>query len=159
MKTYNYSPFSSWKWKTYDGKSNYNIEDFVEKYKGNDFYIGTDSQNYSKQNLCVFTTVVVGYEWGRGGDIIIGREKLSFIDALRQRLLIEAMRSLETAMYVDSKISNKNTIHIHLDVNKNLKYKSGKYKDELVGLIVSQGFICKVKPDAFAASKAADKKC
>jgi predicted RNase H-related nuclease YkuK (DUF458 family) len=94
-----------------------------------------------------------------GGTIIIHKDYVSFMDALRQRLLMEAMRSLEVAWYLDKRVSKENIIEVHLDVNRSLKYKSGKYKDELVGLIMGQGFKCLVKPDSFAASIAADRKC
>jgi len=69
------------------------------------------------------------------------------------------MRSLEVAWYLDTKVKERNIIEIHLDVNSNLKWKSAQYKEELVGLIVSQGFPAIVKPNAFGASKCADRKC
>jgi len=81
------------------------------------------------------------------------------ISALRQRLMMEAMRSLETAWYLDSLITNKDIISIHLDVNVNLKFKSGQYKNELISLVASQGYSYSIKPDSFAASKVADNKC
>jgi predicted RNase H-related nuclease YkuK (DUF458 family) len=163
MKTnkniYGYALFKEWQWRSYNGKNVIDLDSFIESHKEDLFFIGTDSQNYSKKHSCIFTTALIGYRMGLGGSIIIHRDKVPFMDALRQRLLMEAMRSLETAWYVDKMISDKTIISIHLDVNKNLKFKSGKYKNELVGLITSQGFDCKVKPDAFAASKTADKKC
>jgi predicted RNase H-related nuclease YkuK (DUF458 family) len=154
-----YDPFDVWQWRSYDGKDIVSLDDFVDLHKSDLFFIGTDSQNYSKKHCCIFTTVLIGYKMGHGGSVIIHRDKVHFMDALRQRLLMEAMRSLETAWYLDKQISNKSLIAIHLDVNKNLRYKSAKYKDELVGLITSQGFSACVKPDAWAASSTADKKC
>lgn len=154
-----YAPFDMWQWRSYDGKDTVSIDSFIERHKGDYFFIGTDSQNYSKKHCCIFTTVLIGYKTGHGGSVILHRDRVPFMDALRQRLLMEAFRSLEAAWYLDKKISDKSLIAIHLDVNKNLKYKSAKYKDELVGLITGQGFPCSVKPDAFAASCTADKKC
>jgi len=156
---YNYPPFDEWRWRSYDGKKAADIDLFIQNHLSDYFFIGTDSQNHPKKRTCVFTTALIGYKMGHGGSIIIYREKVPYIESIRQRLLMEAMRSLETAWYVDKKVPDKNLICIHLDVNKNLKYKSGKYKDELVGLIIGQGFSCRVKPDAFAASKTADKRC
>lgn len=154
-----YGPFETWQWRNYDGKKAVSVDEFIESHKGDIFFIGTDSQNYSKKHACIFTTVLIGYKMRHGGSVIIHRDKVPFMDALRQRLLMEAMRSLEAAWYLDKQISDKSVIGIHLDVNKNLKFKSAKYKDELVGLVVSQGFLCSVKPDAFAVSCTADKKC
>lgn len=156
---YGYKPFEEWMWRSYDGKNKVNIDDFLDAHKEDMFFIGTDSQNHSKRHQCVFTTCLIGYKMHRGGSIIIHRDKVPFMEALRQRLLMEAMRSLETAWYVDKKVPEKSFLGIHLDVNASLRYESGKYKDELVGLIVAQGFECKIKPDSFAASKCADKKC
>ena len=160
MKTgknvYGHPPFSEWNWRSYDGKREVNLDDFVARHLDDLFFIGTDSQN---KRTCVFTTALIAYKMGLGGSIIIFRQKVPYIESLRQRLLMEAMRSLETAWYIDKNIPDKNLITIHLDVNKNLKFKSGKYKNELVGLITGQGFLACVKPDAWAASGAADKKC
>ena len=156
---YGYRPFAEWAWRSYDGKKKIVIEDFIKEHRGDMFFIGTDSQNYSKRKVCVFTTALIAYKLHSGGSIVMHRDKVSYMEALRQRLMMEAMRSLETAWFVDSKISDKSFIGVHLDVNQSLNFKSGKYKDELVGLIVSQGFDCKTKPDAFAASFCADKKC
>ena len=87
------------------------------------------------------------------------RDRVAKIDSLRQRLLLEAMRSLEVAWYLDGVIADKNIIEVHLDVNPNIKWRSSQYKEELVGLIVGQGFTAVIKPNAFGASKVADKKC
>jgi len=155
-----YRPFSEWIWKNYDGTDRVIVRDFV-KSKSEDTYfmIGTDSQNYSKRSMCTFTTVLIAYNLGRGGSVILHRDRVSYIPNLRQRLLLEAMRSLEVAWNVDSLISSKNIIEIHLDINSNIKFKSGQYKEELVGLVAAQGYKAIIKPYAFAASKAADRKC
>ena len=157
---YNYLPFKEWKWRSYDGKNRIDIEEYV-KSKRDDcyFFIGTDSQNYSKKRNCVFTSVLIAYKMHRGGSVVIHRDTVSYMDSLRQRLLMEAMRSLEIAWWLTQHIPKDNVIGIHLDVNQSLKFKSGQYKDELVGLVCAQGFQAIVKPDSFAASKCADRKC
>ena len=159
-KDYNYKPIEEWKWRSYDGKSVVSISEFIEEHRGDMFFIGTDSKNYSKRHICVFITALIAYKFHHGGSIIMHRDKVPFMNHLRQRLLMEAMRSLETAWFVDGKISDKSFIGVHLDVNPSLKFQSGQYKEELVGLIISQGFTnCTIKPNAFAATFAADKKC
>ena len=154
-----YPPFSSWKWRNYDGTKDISLLDFIKQHDNHIFFIGTDSQNYVKGNKCTFTTVLVAYKLRHGGSVITHTDKVSCIKALRQRLLLEAMRSLETAWYLNSYIPKDQQITIHLDVNSNLKYESSRYKEELVGLVVAQGFKCLVKPDSFAASSVADRKC
>ena len=153
-----YPSFPEWTWKSYDGTKDIELNAFLEKNKEElvEFYIGTDSQTYGKK--CTMTTVLIAYKRGKGGNIIVHIQKLPSFENLRQRLLGEAMRSLETAWYVSPKIK-KNTVVIHLDVNADLKFRSGQYKDELVGLIMSQGFDCTYKPNSWASSKVADSKC
>ena len=151
--------FSEWNWKTYSDQKIYSIEDFVEENKNASFYIGTDSQNHRKRNACVFTSALIAYEMGKGGKILTHSDKLPVIDNLRERLLMEAMRSLEVAWFLHPKIPSEAVVSIHLDVNDNLKFKSGKYKDELVGLIMAQGFEVTHKPNSWAASSVADSRC
>ena len=154
-----YAPFAEWVWKDFDGKKRVSFDDFVTNHPDCFFFIGTDSQNHNKKMQCVFTSVLIAYKMGRGGAVIMHRDRVPIMNALRQRLLMEAMRSLEVAWYLNNEITDKNIIEIHLDVNSNLKWKSAKYKEELVGLIVGQGFNVRIKPDAFGASKCADRKC
>lgn len=154
-----YPLFTTWDWKTYDGHNVVNIKDFMDFKKDCEFFVGTDSQNYRKgKKHCIFTTVLIAYSRGKGGSIIIHTDKTPYMEHLRQRLLLEAMRSLETAWYIDSAIKKTSAVTIHLDVNGNLKYKSALYKDELVGLVMAQGYKCIHKPNAWAASSVADTK-
>jgi len=155
-----YAKFEEWVWKDFDGKKKVSFDDFVTTHPDCFFIIGTDSQNHKKRQQCVFTSVLIAYKMGRGGSVIMHRDRVPVMNALRQRLLMEAMRSLEVAWYLNTKIDDKDIIQIHLDVNSNLKWKSAQYKEELVGLIVGQGFTnVRIKPDAFGASKCADRKC
>jgi hypothetical protein len=154
-----YAPFAEWVWKDFDGKKKVSIDEFITNHPDCFFIVGTDSQNHNKRRQCVFTSVLIAYTLGKGGAVIMHRDRVPLMDSLRQRLLLEAMRSLEVAWYLDSKVNAKNIIEIHLDVNANLKWRSAQYKEELVGLIASQGFSCVIKPDSFGASKVADRRC
>lgn len=151
-----YPPFNEWKWHSYDGTKSIDPDNFISAYKNQDFYVGTDSQNY--KGLTVYTTVIISHHKNRGGSIIIHSDKTITPSSLRHKLLMEAMRSLEAAYFVNQRIPSKSNIVVHLDVNSNLKWKSGQYKDELVGLIMAQGFNVRCKPDAWASSSAADRK-
>ena len=153
---FGYAPFEQWKWRSYDGKNIIDIDEFIAKNQEKFFFIGTDSQNYTKHRYCNFTSVLIAYGLGKGGNVILHRDRTAFMPHLRQRLLMEAMRSLEVAMYTSKRVPSNSVIEIHLDVNQNLKFKSGQYKDELVGMVAAQGFRAITKPDAFAASKVAD---
>ena len=113
--------FDEWKWRSYDGKRQINLDEYIAEHKEDIFFIGTDSQNYSKKNSCNFTTVLIAYKMHRGGSIITHKHKTRLIESLRQRLLTEAMLSLEVAWHLDNLIPKENFVGIHLDVNRNLK--------------------------------------
>ena len=157
INKYEYPPFKEWKWKSYDRKKVINLEEWVEEMKNRLFFIGTDSQTYGKK--CVFTTCLIAYEMGRGGTVILHSDKTEKFDSLRQRLLMEAFRSLDTAWFVDGRIPKETKVAIHLDVNENLRYKSARYKEELVGMIIGQGFEASWKPNAWGAQSVADRVC
>jgi predicted RNase H-related nuclease YkuK (DUF458 family) len=46
---------------------------------------------------------------------------------------------------------------VHIDANPVERHKSSAYVQDLVGLVVSQGFRAVIKPDSWAASRAADR--
>lgn len=154
-------PFDKWIWKSFDGTSIVDIKKFILDNKECDFYIGTDSKNRpSGEKKFIITTSIIAYRPKKGGTIIVHTEKSPEIKGLRQKLLEEALRSLQTAMYVNTLCSEENSLNlcVHLDVNGSLKYDSGKYMEELVGMIVGQGFKVQYKPNAWAASNVSDKK-
>ena len=162
----NYDSFPSWKWKTFNDGTLIDPEDFIKDHMDYMFFVGTDSQNYKRRgskHTC-FTSAIVAYKMGTGGLSIIHDDKTDFIESLRQRLLMEAMRSLECAWFMDQTLSEKNAItiarpQIHLDVNTDHKHDSSRYRQELVGLITAQGFEAVCKPYAWAASCLADRRC
>src|SRR5262249_45297128 len=50
----------------------------------------------------------------------------------------------------------KGELTVHIDANPVVTYKSSAYVQELVGLVVGQGFKALIKPESWAASHAAD---
>lgn len=152
-------PFEEWVWRTYYDHIITSLDDFINKYKLEDdryFFIGTDSQLYTKDQKTKFNTVLVAYQLHKGGVILSSTNTERYISSLRERLLFETWRSIELAFYLNDQISSDKMITIQLDINSNLKYKSAHYKDELVGMVVGQGFNAIIKPDAWAASGVAD---
>lgn len=173
----NFLSLDKWEWKNYSSGTLSTIKDFVEKYPDAELYIGTDSQarkikKRQGRRYWKFTTCLVAYTRRKGGNAIISSETVEIPDQftgrltkaerlpiLRQRLLYEATRSLQVAWHLNEIVSGDRIITIHLDVNTNLRWDSAKYKDELVGYVAAQGFNCEHKPNAWAASWAADSKC
>src|SRR5690606_6934421 len=94
---------------------------------------------------------------GHSSRVYYIKEKLSRKECpnLRTRMLIEAYRSIETAMDLDPLVKTK--ISIHLDIGSSHKSKTRMYQQELQYLVSSQGYECKIKPESWAAGGVADR--
>lgn len=108
-----------------------------------------------------YVTVVVVHRPRKGGRVFFCRERIPRIRELRERLWNEAWRSVTLAMELEAtpdigEVFPIKVTEIHIDANVDPKHKSSKYVEELVGLVMGQGFTAVVKPEAFAASHAAD---
>jgi uncharacterized protein len=142
------------KWKTLAEVPVADIQQFIRDAAalGQAVHIGTDSLQTGR--FTQFVTVVAVLTPSKGGRAAYSREVVPRIQSLRERLLKETWRSVELGMQVTSVVPGDLTIHI--DANPVLKHKSSQYVQELVGLVVGQGFQSLIKPDAWAASHAAD---
>ena len=167
---YIFDEFESWIWRKYESSDIVDIDEFVEKNKECLFFMGTDSQNYSKSNKCVFTSVIIAYRMGKGGSIIRHTDKRPMIpiEALSSRLTVETQRSIEICKFIENKLFElsddnnsyiENIVGISIDVSNDLKNKSGRYKDMLVGMVMAYGYKALIKPDSWASSSVADRKC
>lgn len=156
---YAYPEVEKWEWVSLEGK-HINIDQFVQEHLHDDWYIGTDSHAYKTKGFCKFSTALIAYRRGRGGNLAFFNQKTGENGNIRPRLISEAMRSLQLAYYLDERIPKDAVITIHLDVNANIKYKSHQCKEELVGMIMAQGtrFRPMWKPNAWGASTVADKR-
>lgn len=121
--------------------------------------IACDSQQVGQSTE--YVTVVVVHRPTKGGRVFFCRERIPRVRELRERLFKEAWRSTTLAMELTSQpdigsVFPINVSAIHIDANVDPKHKSSKYVQELVSLVMGQGFRAVVKPEAFAASHAAD---
>jgi predicted RNase H-related nuclease YkuK (DUF458 family) len=142
----------------------YSKQDLIDKIKeydkdGYDFYIGTDSQVFC-EHVSVVTAIcprITRDGLNRCGRVFHFKEKLEpeNFKTLRMRMLFEAYRSIEVAMDIENFIKNK--IAIHLDIGESLRSDTRIFKSELLYLVTSQGYECKIKPDSWAATGPADK--
>jgi predicted RNase H-related nuclease YkuK (DUF458 family) len=73
---------------------------------------------------------------------------------LRERLLQETWKSVDLALKMTPIVPGELTVHV--DANPDEKHMSSAYVKELVGLVVGCGFNALIKPNAWAASHAAD---
>jgi uncharacterized protein len=118
--------------------------------------IGTDSQ--VKGPITDFATVIVLLREHHGGFMYIHQEKTTQKMSIKERMLIEVQKSIETAYSICDLLDLYNVdLEVHADINTNPMFKSNKALNEAMGYILSMGFIFKAKPEAFASSTCADK--
>ena len=131
------------------------IRDFVRDAArdGQAVHIGTDSQQAGR--LTRFVTVVVILTPRRGGRVAYVRESARRIASLRERLLREVWRSVSLGIELEAVVPGDLTVHI--DANPVVTHKSSAHVQELVGLVVGQGFKAAIKPEAWAATHCADR--
>ena len=174
---YTFDPVSEWAWKSYEGNKKMTPVDFINEYKDRLFFVGTDSQSYSKSGTCVFTSVIVAYDYdreagtGHGATIIRHTDKRAIVpkEALSAKLMVETQRSIEICKLVEEQLIDmsddehdymSNLVGVSIDCNYDeVKGKSARYKDMLVGMVVAYGWQAFIKPDSWASSSVADKKC
>ena len=142
------------RWKTLREVGIPDIREFVQEAAANGqaVHVGTDSLQTGR--LTQFVTVVVVLTPSKGGRVAYSREVVPRIGSLRERLLKEVWRSVELGLQLTDVVPGPLTVHI--DANPVVKHKSSAYVQELVGLVVGQGFKAAIKPDSWAASHAAD---
>lgn len=134
------------------------ITSFMESSAQDDYklIVGSDSQVKDEIH---FVTAVIVHRIGKGARYYYQKRRQRKMTSLRQRIFYEASLSLGLASRLAERISRNGqaqlNVEIHLDVGR-----VGETKDlirEVVGMIVGSGFDAKIKPDAFGASKVADK--
>ncbi|MFP5079953.1 ribonuclease H-like YkuK family protein [Pedobacter sp. JCM 36344] len=118
--------------------------------------IGTDSQ--VKGSLTDFATVIVLLREHHGGFMYIHQEKSPQKMSIKERMLVEVQKSIESAYSICDLLDLYDVdLEVHADINTNPMFKSNKALNEAMGYILSMGFIFKAKPEAFASSTCADK--
>jgi len=143
-------------WKTVDGQKIENIQAELEGAlrEVKTVYVGTDSQQDAMKTQ--FVTVIVIHDPGHGGRAFYAKETVPRIASLRERLLKEVWMSVQLALEISPLLHEDSVLEVHVDANPNVKFKSSKYIKELTSMVVSQGFECKIKPEAWAAMHVAD---
>lgn len=118
--------------------------------------IGTDSQ--VKGSMIDFATVIVFLREQKGGFMYINQERIQKKMGIKERMLSEVQRSIETAYLLCDVLDLYDVdLEVHADINTNPSFKSNKALHDAMGYILSMGFVFKAKPEAFASSCCADK--
>ena len=118
--------------------------------------IGTDSQRKGRE--IAFATVIVFIRKGKGGFMYIHNETTKRKMAIKERMLEEVARSIDTAFKLCNLcIAFNIDMEVHADINTNPNFKSNDALKEAMGYIMGMGFVFKAKPHAFASSSCANK--
>lgn len=145
-------------WKTMDGKPIDLKEEIETLLKEGErvIHIGTDSQKVDKNIR--FATCVVVLKPGKGGRVFYTHEKLdrNHFKGLRKKLFEEAWRSVTVALMLSDTVPEEVEMIVHIDANSNVRWESNQYIQELVGMVVGQGFDYRIKPDSWCASHCCD---
>lgn len=146
---------------------------FDEEIKKNhklEVWIGTDS--CKKGSGYNFATVIVvrmtedlgGVTVGRCGMIIYSKYHHSFKAVnkagVNERMVYEVGKSVGVAYELAPLLDLYDVpLEIHADINADKKHESNRALGESIGYILGMGYQFKIKPEALAASYAADRMC
>lgn len=120
--------------------------------------VGTDSHVHNNRDVC-FVTVVFVHRVSKGGHFFYRKFKKQNIINLKQRMLYEATQSLTTASMLTAELERLGCPSINLEVHADVGNRGDTRTivKEIIGMIEAQGFVSRVKPDAPAATKLADR--
>ncbi len=136
------------------------ISHFMAKDKKANYQVivGSDSQRIGRENYD-FVTALIIHRVGWGGIYfwkrVIEKRRMS----LKERIYHESIMSLvcaeEFVNFFKTNGISKYNIQIHVDIGK--KGETRELINEVVGMIRSNGYQVKIKPESYAASKVADR--
>lgn len=118
-------------------------------------HVACDSIQAGKYTDYVCVAVVLNPP--HGGRVAYRIQRTAREMSLRKRLLQEVWYAVEEALQLSDICPGRLTVHI--DANPVEKHASSKYLQELVGMVVGQGFKAVWKPESWAASHVADHVC
>jgi len=129
-------------------------EDINQTYK---ILVGSDS--HPRPEGTCFVSAIIVHRLGKGARYYYHKFMHQNIKSLRQRIFFEASLSLSLAGQISEAFSQHGRedmqVEVHLDVGS--RGETRELIREVIGMIVNSGFEAKIKPDACAASKVADK--
>lgn len=141
------------------------VRDFIENSsESTKIYIGSDSERHRRGGVWFadYAVVVVIHKDGKHGAKVFGeitteRDYDQSKDKPRMRLMNEVMKAAQ--LYLDlADVIGDRQCEVHIDINPNHKHGSSCVISEAVGYIRGMtGVTPRVKPEAWAASIAADK--
>jgi uncharacterized protein len=125
-------------------------------------YIGADSKVYSQHGeamVAYVTVIILHYGSSKGAKIFRSHRSDRYYGQIRTRLMAEVTDAIMAGTEIADVIGDRG-FEIHLDINRDERYKSSALVKEATGYVLgTMGFEPKLKPDSFAASSVADRFC
>ena len=118
--------------------------------------IGTDS--HTKQGTHMVTAIII-QRVGKGARYFYRHSHHLTMRSLRQKLFYETLLSLDVVFAIRDKLAKNSLLGLKMEIHVDAGYV-GPTRDlirEVVGMVVANGLVAKVKPDSFAASAVADR--
>lgn len=173
--------YNTIKFKKFGGEVINDIAQYVKNYiKRSDnmrIIVGCDSQQKRRITLYAITIVLYDTCIHKGAHVLFLRQKVKKNRDLFSRLMNECLYSLNLAEWLDDKLKHSYTppkfevntydgnqptkkIEVHVDVNpyigRNKQNKSNIVYNSVMGMVSGMGYKVVSKPNAYAASCAAD---
>lgn len=125
-------------------------------------YIGADSKVYSHNGepmVAYVTVIILHHGSSKGAQIFRSHRADRYYGQIRTRLMAEVTDAIVAGTEIADVIGDRG-FEIHLDINRDERYKSSTLVKEATGYVLgTMGFEPKLKPDSFAASSVADRFC
>jgi predicted RNase H-related nuclease YkuK (DUF458 family) len=125
-------------------------------------YIGADSKVYSHKGepmVAYVTVIILHHGSSKGAKIFRSHRTDRYYGQIRSRLMAEVTDAILAGTEIADVIGDRG-FEIHLDINRDERYKSSALVKEATGYVLgTMGFEPKLKPDSFAASSVADRYC
>ena len=130
------------------------VKNWISQHDNCEIYVGCDSQEINDKTN--YVTTICMYEIGNGAHVIYCKEQEPKHNSMHNRLWLEVEKSVQVAEIIKD-LDKKITLHI--DYNSKKTGKSNQLYEAGMGYIKSMGYEAVGKPNAWAASTAADNFC
>lgn len=119
--------------------------------------IGTDSEAVNGESD--FVSALIVHKKGRGGVYFWGRQKISHLHSMKQRIWQEATISLNLAQNLVDDFAKIGLFDLNLEIHVDIgpQGKTRELISDIVGMIRANGFKVATKPSSWGASHVADR--
>jgi len=135
------------------------IADYIKQDADSIYKIIVGSDSEAKTGDVDFVSAIIVHRLGKGGIYFYNKRKLANQHSMQERIARETQLSLELAWKIRDSFQHNGLSayepEVHIDVGMD-----GVSRDMVkwvTGMILGSGFVYKIKPESFAASKVADR--